>query len=111
MASTELEKASSFRGRACSLQGRGAALLSPTPPFPARAGAGTHPLVYMELPPGTTAPQKATEGVGNSIRENMCCAKNNPCVMGKQSRAAAGASGGQRRAHSGGRGSVVSHSA
>lgn len=84
-------------GRACLLQSRGAALLLPAPPFPAQAGAGTHPLLYMELPPRTTAPQKATEGVGNSIRENMCCAKNNPCVMGKQSRAAAGASAGHTR--------------
>lgn len=86
-----------FQGQGLSLQGRGAALPSPTPPFPARAGAGSHPLVYMELPPGTTALQKVTEGVGNSIRENMCCAKNNPCVMGKQSWAAAGASAGHTR--------------
>ena len=101
-------------GPGCCRGGKGEVLLSPTPP--------AHHMELKLTPCFTPScpnncSSKGNQGLGagggsNNIRENMCSAKNNHCVMRKQNWAASGASAGYIQ-EGGGRnspGSVVRHS-
>lgn len=103
-------------GPGCCRGGKAEGLLSPTPSPPHHTEVKLTPCFTPSCP---IAPQKATKGWGgggaggsNNIRENMCSAKNNHCVMRKQNWAASGASAGyiQEGGGSNSPGSVVRHS-